>query len=216
MRGLVYTANIGNYDHGYPVTPEEGIQYWCFTDGEDVPKGWKAVRTVDTNPKEPTRQARSIKVNQPRIRPEFDWFLWVDSTFEITAPLAPLIEKLTAGELDFAAFKHNEWKCAYLETQACLERHKDTPGNLSMAANLLQAFKYPENYGQAATGVLWRRNTELVRDHAKSWWESMQETTMRDQCLFMFQLWRRETYVEWIPGLHTGNDWFKYHRGHKR
>jgi hypothetical protein len=216
MSGLIYTANVGNYDHGFPVEPEEGIEYWCHTEGDHVPKGWKHVRVVDLPPGDPRACARGVKVNLPRSRQEFDWFLWLDGTFEITSPVAPLIETLMATEHDFAAFKHNEWKCAYVEVQACLDRGKDTSANLSMAANLLKAFKLPRNYGQAATGVLFRKNTELVRQHAKMWWECMQETTMRDQCLFMLRMWQLQTSIHWLDGLHTKNKWFKYHRGHKR
>jgi hypothetical protein len=139
----------------------------------------------------------------------------LDGTFEITKPIMPLIEKLLASEHDFAAFKHNEFDCAYQEIDACIERRKDTRENLEQARKELKRMKFPRNYGQAATGVLWRRNTESVREHAKLWWEFCQDFTLRDQVSFMPWLWVCDAGIEWIPGLHTMNRWFRYPRGHK-
>ena len=42
----------------------------------------------------------------------------------------------------------------------------------------------------------------------------MTQSTMRDQCTFMLNLWDRNSYIEWIPGSYRDNKWFKYHQGH--
>jgi hypothetical protein len=202
VTGLVYTANIGDYDtvrstnHKEPGLERHGIY--------DMPR------------RKGTEAARMAKIMTPcDYGQAYDWTLWLDGTFEITKPIMPLIEKLLASKHDFAAFKHNEFGCAYQEIDACIERRKDTRENLDRARKELKRMKFPRNYGQAATGVLWRRNTERVREHAKLWWEFCQDLTMRDQCSFMAWLWVCDAGIEWIPGLHTMNPWFRYHRGHK-
>lgn len=201
MAGLIYTANFGGYDEQRSFgEPEDGIDYRVFGDGHET--------------KNPRFTARNVKVMAPHLYPGWDWYLWLDATMEIKAPVMPLVEKLLASQHDFAAFKHNEWPCSYTEINQCVKRGKDSGQNLHKAMQLLQAEKLPKNFGQAATGVLWRRNTDDVKAHALAWWLDMQATTMRDQATFMLNLWSKKIYLEWIPGLHTKNKWFKYHRGH--
>ena len=200
MAGLIYSANFGSYDSPKAhAICEKGITYKSFLDhGEN----------------DPLVTARQVKVLAPIELPDFDWYLWLDATMQIKAPLMPLIEKLLESKHDFAAFQHNEWPCSYTEISKCVERKKDDPLNLLKARALLDKEKLPKNFGQAATGVLWRRNTKAVKEHALAWWLDMEATTMRDQATFMLNLWNKKIYIEWIPGLHTDNKWFDYHRGH--
>ncbi len=200
MAGLIYSANINGYDHPKAYAAhEKDVEYKMFLGDE-----------ID----DPLTMARRIKVMTPHKFPDYDWYLWLDGTMRIKAPVLPLIEKLLESQHDFAAFKHNEWRCAYAEIVACLERRKDEPLNLLKARALLEKQKLPKNFGQAATGVLFRKNTELVKAHALAWWLDLQATTMRDQATFMLNLFNQRTYLEWIPGLHTDNKWFDYRRGH--
>lgn len=215
MGGLIYTANLGGYDVPRPLLhKEDGINYQMLTDGPGA-AGWEVIQPIDyTDPKKAKLHARSIKVNAPNLWPGYDWYLWLDATMQIKKPLKPLIRKLLASKFDFAAFRHNEWNCSYTEIDKCIERKKDLPSNLERARELLRSEKMPRGFGQAATGVLFRKNTELVHSHALAWWLDMKETTMRDQCTFMLNLFNQGTYLEPIPGLHTHNEWFQYHRGH--
>ena len=211
MAGLIYSANFGGYDSPKAVhVTEKGIDYKMFTDGK-APAGWRPME----GPKgPPLKAARCVKVMTPWELQEYDWTLWLDATMQIKAPLLPLIEKLMDSEHDYAAFKHNEWPCAYTEIEKCIERNKDSEENLLQARALLEKESMPVNLGQPATGVLFRKNTKRVRAHALAWWVDMQATTMRDQATFMLNLWNQGDYIEWIPGLHTDNEWINYKRGH--
>lgn len=212
MAGLIYTANFGSYDSPKaPGVREKGIDYVMFSDSAK-PTEWDH-EWLTLGDKTPQFMARKVKVLAPWER-DYDWFLWLDHTMQIKAPLMPLIEKLLTSNHDFAAFKHNEWPCAYREIAACIERKKDDPINLLKARALLEEHKLPKNFGQPATGVLWRRHTPTVKTHAAAWWKAMQETTLRDQATFMLNLWQKKIYIEWIPGLHTKNKWIDYKRGH--
>lgn len=215
MAGLIYTANVGGYDTPKAVEPEDGIDYLQFTDGDEWPGWTKRELAPQMAPCSPTFRARHVKVMAPDRHHGYDWYLWIDGTMRIKKPLRPLIDKLLAGRYDFAAFPHNEWDCAYQEVEACIERRKDDPEKLQMARDRMRGVGFPEGFGQVATGVLWRRSSDLVRSHALAWWIDMQQTTLRDQCTFMLNVWGQKSYVEWIPGLHTNNKWFHYHRGHK-
>lgn len=211
MAGLVYTAIFGKYDTPKAMKyPEKGVDYWMFTDGKGA-KGWELQKRESA---EPIQQARLLKVKVPSIYKGYDWYLWIDGSMQIQAPIKLLVE----GSLmphDFAAFKHPEWKCAYTEIQKCEIRRKGTLEGLKKAALLLEEAKFPHNFGQAETGVLARRGSDLVLSHASMWWGDMRDSTMRDQCTFMLNLWKLESYIEWFPGSTARNKWIKYRRGHK-
>ena len=210
MAGLVYTAIFGKYDTPKAMThPEEGVDYWMFTDGKGAP-GWEIQERASA---EPVQQARLLKTLVPSIY-DYDWYLWIDGSMQIQAPIKALVER-SLKKHDFAAFKHPEWQCAYTEIQKCEERRKDKPKNLAKALGILESGNFPRNFGQLASGVLARSNSDLVRNHGGLWWGSLQESTMRDQCTFMWALWKMESYIEWLTGDYRQNKWFKYYRGHQ-
>lgn len=212
MGGLIYSANFGAYDSPKALQViEKGVEYKMFTDGP-APAGWEREWTT-LGQKTPQFMARQIKVLTP-WELDYDWFLWLDATMQIKAPVLPLVEKLLQSPHDFAAFKHNEWPCSYKEISACIERKKDEPIRLLKARALLEEQKLPKNFGQLATGVLWRRNSDAVKEHAIAWWLDMQATTMRDQATFMLNLWQKKIYLEWLKGSHLKNQWFDYKMGH--
>ena len=210
MGGLVYTAVVGGFEPPRKIAKqEEGIDFIRFTDA--IPGSMMN----DLEDRTPRAVARAIKVLTPVILPDYDWYLWLDGSMEVRAKLDGLIEKLLESKHDMAAFKHNERNCAYAEIRECIGLDKDRKKNLDDACRLLQEDKLPKNFGLPATGVLWRRGCDAMRKHALDWWSLMERSTLRDQCLIMLPLWRSRTYLEWIPGSHLKNMWFKYHLGHK-
>lgn len=214
--GLIYTAITAGYDSPRPlhVAREDGVSYWMFASNQA--KGWDAHILPPGISSNPQRRAREIKVFAPVLWPQFDWYLWMDGTMQLRAPVLPWIEKLLEAGVEMAAFRHNEWSCAYREVAACIERKKDTTDNLSNAAVLLAKHGHPRNYGQIATGFLWRAGTDNVRSHAFEWWGQMKVTTMRDQCTVMNAARRVGLEVEFLPGLHTKNKLVHYRRGHQK
>jgi len=212
MGGLVYSANIEAYDSPKAVHVKDDDVTYLMASNHLVPGGWDTY--IPKGKHAPQVQARKIKVMGPHLFPDHDWYLWLDATMQIKHSIKDLIKHCVDSEHDFAAFKHNEFDCAYEEIAACGRRKKDTMVNLTKAGRLLVKEKLPRHFGQAATGILFRKNTDLVLAHALAWWLDMQSTTMRDQCTFMLNVKNHDAYVEWLPGLHTKNKWFDYKRGH--
>ena len=170
MAGLVYTAIFGRHDTPKAMKhPEKGVDYWMFTDGKGA-LGWEMQKRQSA---EPVQQARLLKVMVPSIYEDYDWYLWIDGSMQIQLPIKALVER-SLKKHDFAAFKHPEWQCAYTEIEKCRERKKDASRRLAQAAALLVRKKFPHNFGQLATGVLARANSDKVRSQAGLWWGSIQ------------------------------------------
>lgn len=214
MGGLIYTAITDGYDDPRPMlVAEDDVTYWMFYSGSPA-KGWEKQNGICGS--DPRSKAREIKVNVPVLFPVFDWFLWLDGTMQIQPPALPWIDKLLESGVNFAAFKHNEFSCAYREIDACIDRRKDKKKNLELARKMLEDSDFPRDYGHVATGFLWRRSCPEVRRHAVKWWRAMRATTMRDQCSFGWALRECGLEVEYLPGLHTSNELVHYRRGHAK
>lgn len=216
MAGLIYTAITSGYDSPRPlhVKPEKGVSYQMFS--ANTAKGWDSNLLVEDVSVDPLRRAREIKVKAPLLFPVWDWFLWMDGTMQLKAHVLPWVERLLESGAEMAAFKHNEFSCAYQEIEACRERGKDTNEKLRTAKRMLKGMNHPRDYGQIATGFLWRRSSPRVRKHAITWWEAMKVTTMRDQCTVMAAAREVGLEVEFLPGLHTRNKLVHYRRGHRK
>ncbi len=103
MRLLIYTANLGNFDKRQDNEEQElpeginSIEYWRCTD-EDFPPRFNAMT--------PRLQARIVKMFAWQMKPDFDYYLWVDSSCRLPrADLAKFfMDKL--WNKDIAVFKH--------------------------------------------------------------------------------------------------------------
>lgn len=226
-KGLVYTTVVGDYDLPKPVrVKEKGVRYVMLTDTGRAASGWDyAPALVSGNAEGMAHEANRALARQTKVmlpvfieecfEPDtYDWFLWVDGTMEIVGPVRKFVEKALAKH-DFAAWRHPWWQCSYIEVEKCKARKKDKLDNLVSGRDLLQREGFPKNYGQLATWVLLRKNTELVKQHAKAWWKDMTDTTMRDQVTFMLNLWRLKASIQWLPGTIDQAKWLKFIRGHK-
>jgi hypothetical protein len=215
LDGLILTSVLGNYDapRKVKVKREPGIRYWMFAD-KDCGGGWQATR-IECK-RGALFHARQVKVCAPMLYPTFDWFLWLDGTMQLKVEVLPWVSKLLESGVNFAAFKHREWPCAYREINACKERGKDSEKNLDAARLLLRSSNFPVGYGQVETGFLWRRSCPEVREHARIWWDAMKKTTMRDQATFMWALKECGQEVELLPGVNTKNKLVRYKPGHRK
>lgn len=215
-RVLVYTAITSGYDSPRPlhVGREDGVSYWMFS--KDAAKGWDSQIIPEGMDQNPLRRARELKVLVPNLFPIFDAYLWMDGTMQLKAKVLPWVERLMESGAEMAAFRHPEWSCAYREIEACIDRGKDDKVSLKSAKRLLKGSRHPRDYGQIATGFLWRRSSPLVRQHAREWWQAMGVSTMRDQCTVMSAAREVGLEVEYLPGLHTRNKLVHYRRGHQK
>lgn len=220
MKGLVYTAIIGDRDR--PLrrrVKEHGVDYLMFTD-RSAPKGWEEVRVGSISPRRARYTARNIKIMLPDQAKGYDWALWVDGSHVPQRPIARHVEEWLESK-DFAAYRHHGWSCTYKEISQCAKLGKDRVDRLSRASRLLEDAGFPRGYGQIATTVLARRvSSQLVREHMAEWWGCIDIMSIRDQVSFMYCLWRltgrdpAESNLHYIGPNAFRNELFHYQGGH--
>src|SRR4051812_7366052 len=106
MRKVVYTAITGHYDSlKRPAAIESDIDYIVYTDDPDMrlPEPWQR-RTITVSHRNPRITARLYKILPHRYFRDYTHSLWIDGSYEVTAPLSGLMDELAAS--NFAAQAH--------------------------------------------------------------------------------------------------------------
>lgn len=119
MKLLIYSANLGNFDkkqkNKEQVLPEgvDQIDYHIFTD-ENFPPRFNSMT--------PRLQARICKMMAWQMKPDYDYYLWVDSSCRLSKEASAkwFLEQL--GDADIAVFKHNKRNTVRQEAEYLWER----------------------------------------------------------------------------------------------
>jgi hypothetical protein len=175
MKLLIYTANLGNFDKRQENEEQElptgidQIEYWRCTDADFPPR---------FNAMTPRLQARIVKCFGWQMKPDFDFYLWVDSSCRLPNKHCAdwFMEQL--GEWEFskemAVFKHNkrdtiQQEADYLKHRLAIKCPYVTPRyeNEDIDGQLAEVDPNARLY--ASTAFIYR-NTSQVQDALKEWW----------------------------------------------
>lgn len=176
MRLLIFTANLGNFDktqdnveQDLPHTIDQ-IDYHRWTD-ENFPPRFNSMTS--------RLQARIPKMLAWQMKPDYDFYLWVDSSCRLSKEDSAdwFLEQL--GDADIAVFKHNKRKTVQEEADYLKQRLVDEkegrkqPYVLSRYENERiddqLAIVDPEAELYASTAFICRNNVQ-VRDLMTIWW----------------------------------------------
>lgn len=176
MRLLIYTANLGSFDknqeHVEQELPEgiDFIEYHRWTDSDFLPR---------FNAMTPRLQARIVKMFGWQMKPDFDYYLWVDSSCRLPKEDCAKWFMGQLGDADMAVFKHNKRQTVgeeaeYLRERLQLEKsgkkkpyvlpryeNEDLDGQMEVADPQAQLY--------ATTAFIYRDNQQ-IRDLMTTWW----------------------------------------------
>lgn len=204
---IVYTCIFNGRDYlREPKCPPhelEGIDFVCFTDDHSLEsKTWQLVK-LNEKPDDPHLLAKRFKMFPHELFPHAESTIWIDGLFTL--------QRLNGAfdlESQLAVRRHPKRRCVYQEIVRCRRRNRDTRENLMRVQVRLEREQFPVNYGLWMGGVLFRRNTDEVKQFNERWWSEITEYSIRDQLTLPYVL--RETGIEFfeLPGsmplLHWG------------
>ena len=215
---VVYTAIFGHIpDELRPpgrVAPDPSVRYLCFTDRIDRSKRigpWELGPPLWTHP-DPRRMARYHKTLSHLVAPEAELTVWLDGNIQLRVDPWTLVERHLGDGLEVAAFKHRDRDCVYDELEACLRLEKDGAERMTHQVARYRAQGYPPRHGLAETGVLARRHSDRVREFNRSWWDEIEQGSVRDQLSFNFVLWRLGLDYDRFPGQSIRSPYVRYQR----
>ena len=190
----IYTAIFGDYDD-LIEPPEEikGCDFYCFTDNEKLKSKKYKIIKVKREFSDPTRDARKIKTLSHKYLPNYEYTLWIDANIIFRETNIQEMFNNFLSEYDIAIHKHDIRDCVYDEFNACLEVGVDSP--TIMASQMIRYIneRYPVHNGLAATSVVFRRNSDLVRNVNKDWWNELRNGSKRDQLSIDYVMWKNST-----------------------
>lgn len=182
MKTCLVTANIGGIDSTRPSI-QNMFQYSSFP--SKLP---------------PRLQSKYYKMCTHWLHPEYDAYVWIDSSFEVREGLIEwMIEQM--GDADCAFFSHLHRnsivdECNFVEQQMqagnpyLVARYADQPMKAQVQSYLKDGFN-PE-FGLYGGGLFIRKNTPKVNHAFDHWYIENTKWTIQDQLSLPYILWKHE------------------------
>ena len=200
----VVTSSIGT---NYLINPQKWLQkvdFHAFVDREQVHIGdmWKRHEYMNFS-LDPTyknrRNAKVYKVLPHLFLPEYEYFIWLDSTHILEADPDELIETYLTKS-DIAVFKHPERDCVYEEGNIVKQIGFDHPNLVEDQLDFYMDMGYPKHNGLYELPVRIQRNTKKIQQLGLMWWEQICMFSSRDQISFPFVCNQLNIIPSIIPG----------------
>lgn len=195
-RYAIYTAIVGGYDNVLqPLVTDERFDYILFSN-DIVEKhiGVWRVRPIPYHNDIQTKIARWVKTHPEELLPEYSFSLWIDGNIQIVTdyPYTHSIE-LFHQAMPVATICHPSRDCAYQEATVCSQIQIEKEILVIRWLKFLQKEHYPLNNGLCETGILFRTNSNNVRQFDVLWWSCIERFSQRDQFSFNYALWKTKT-----------------------
>lgn len=176
MKLLIYSANIDNYDHKQENVEQDVpygidlVEYHCYDDS-NTPRRFNSMT--------PRLQARLCKMMTWQFKPDYDYYLWVDSSCRLPKEDSAAWFMDQLGDSDIAVFRHNKRQTVqeeadYLKARLIDEKegrkqnyvlsryeNEDIDGQMAVVDPTAQLF--------ASTALIYRNN-QVTRDLMTVWW----------------------------------------------
>lgn len=206
----VYTCITGNYDNLKEVTKENGIDYYCFTNNKSIKsKSWKIIYIEDEELSN-VKLARRIKILGHDKLKKYDILLWMDAAVSFKKKILDFIDYYLDDKHDFVAFKHGVRDNIKDEAYECVKLGKESKENVVRLLNFYKEINYPDNTGLIESTVFIKRNSKIVKETMKLWFEMILNYSHRDQLSFNYCIFKTGLDVKWINKKVFENDWFKW------
>jgi hypothetical protein len=180
----VYSILFGNYDQFLePLYHDEDFDYFLFTDQEVNSDIYTIIPRKTTG--DNIRDQREIKINSCKYFGDYDYTIYHDANITQFMPLKGLLDSM---HTDLAVMKHPMRSCVYAEYEACCVQSKDDPEVMNRQVQRYMDEEFKANSGMVATGVLFRKTSDIVRAFEGRWWHEVDNGSIRDQLSFNYCL----------------------------
>lgn len=201
MKIILYSANIGDYDHFYhPTIIDTNIEYVLFTDNPYFKsKVWnvKSISNLGINHLDNRKKARYIKINSNIVLPPHNISIWMDHCFKTKIDnVNNMLQDLNWDtDKNIMIYKHCVRDCTYDEADVCIQKKLDTESIIRSQVERYRQQGFPTKFGLFETGFMIRRNNDQVNNFNKMWWEELLNNSGRDQISQCYSSWKSNTKI---------------------
>lgn len=207
---IVYTTVLGRT---YPLQEPECKSDWrfvCFTDQQISAKRWELIPVLPTQT--PSRLCRRFKIRPHRVFPKAEITLWQDNRITLKTP-PEVIAARYQGE--FVAFDHGRRSRITDEAAAILAARKARRADIMNQLATYQAAGFDADDDPQTVihhgGMLLRRHTPKVIEHAEVWHREVQTRTLRDQMSLDYTAKQVGLTIQQFEGVMESNDLCQIH-----
>jgi len=198
MKTIVYTANIGNYDHiDMPAfrSLNPDVEFILFTtDLKYKSDDWTVKYVVDPKliNEDNQRVARYFKLQPHKVLPPHDVSIWFDSclSLKIKSYKKFLKENLIDRDLEMVSYKHPLRNCSYVEATVCMSMGLDNGIRIKRHMESYRKQRFPKNFGLFDTGLVVRVNTPKMVEFNDLWYTELKAKSKRDQLSHPYAVWK--------------------------
>lgn len=179
------------------------VDYHAFVENVTDIDGWvthKAIQfSSDPNYKN-RRNAKVYKIIPFAFLPNYDYYVWIDSTHMLNNDPSELIDTYLKDS-DVAVFKHPERNCIYEEGEFVKKIKFDYPNLIDDQLAFYEDMCYPRNNGLYELPVRIQKNNEITKQMGLMWWEQICMFSSRDQISFPFVCHQLGVKLSFLPGV---------------
>ena len=187
----VYTCITRGYDSlKIPLSVDERLAYFCFTDTPDIVMSPWEYRPIDLKGLTPKDQNRYIKMHPHEFLPDYDVTVYLDGNIQIVGDLYELFYRLLNAPENIFIYRHLLRDCIFAEAAACAHYSHDWLWTIAAQMRRYSREGYPVGNGLFEANVLIRKNTDRTRCLMDAWWREYRSGAKRDQLSLPFVAWR--------------------------
>lgn len=192
------------------LNPDREMNTW------DVFPGGLVSTPGRQQPDWPRLTARAWKCCPDIVLPDHEYTLWIDGSMQLIKSPREDLEDLL-GDNDLVGYTHPRRQCVYEEIATCMGDKKevfqprDHPYVLQTVEEKYRAEGMPEDFGLIENGFLLRRASPAMRDFGEMWCQEVVDTTLEDQLVMMYCLWK-SPHIKWkaLEGDATNNPYINW------
>lgn len=193
---VVYTALFtDDIEYVYGTLPEyqidTDIEFICFTNTPHLKSEVWDIRLIECD-LSPRKQARKFKMLPHKYLQDYDAWIWMDNSCLFKYNPADLFEYYMNG-YDICLHEHCDRTNIEQEANIIIQRKLDKSDIVNEQIERYKHEKYKDQ-GLFETGILMRRNNNIVNNFNEMWWDQINNYSIRDQLSFPYVLWK----YDWI------------------
>lgn len=187
-----------------PLIKFSDVDYYAYTDQEDVPF-WKKISPIDFSYDRTYSKRRSAKI--PKILPwmiipNYDYYIWTDSTHNLAVHPSIIIENFMQN-CSMAVYRHPFRDCIYDEAAVIKQVLYDHNDLVDAQMNFYKSENYNIKNGLYELTAFIVKNDEKTRKLSLMWWEQICKYSSRDQLSFPYCVEKCGINLGIIPGCVT-------------
>ena len=187
-RIVVFTENIGEYDHLKPINRYENTRCIAFVDKDMVVDGWEIINVNNIEQIKSLKHTKLIckyiRTHSYELLPDHDYSLHIDANMTLTTDPNKILEEIINKSHSLMAFNHYKRETIYDEAKQCIEWELD---NVNRISEQIDRYKKEGVVGKLyECGFLLRKNTKEVQSFDQIWWSEVLQNSHRDQISFPY------------------------------